>query len=631
MFIFVQYKAQNSAEVKLVRKASQWRKTETRERRKKGRGAETAHCVILSNDSEEDLIVKPVSLGNVNIIRTLSEYRGNNIRTIEQAELAILLSRVHFKALIDAHDQIGAIWLERGSGVDESSENKEEGKDIAQGKDETDENIDMPVETIKVVGLRKVPGQPLGLTLQKSRLTLFTGMHIHQLSRPVDPYINKDTTNVSLFEQLTSTLKDEVTTDEYGQLIVARILAGSAAAKQALLSIGDVLLEVDGVPINSEDQLKEAVSKPTDRVTLKVGPNLKEKNSQLMNKLTCYVRALFDYNPKEDTLIPCQEIGLQFKKGDILQVSDRKDPNWWQASHVDNPDVVGLIPSPELEERRKAYVPPEADFVHKISICGARISKKKKKFVYESRSSVQLEGAELALYEEVARTPPFLRRTLALVGTRGVGRRTIKNRLIQEHPDRFGAVIPHTSRPPRPLEEDGVSYWFVSREQMERDAHAGRFLEYGEHNGFLYGTHLDSIRAIIKEGKMCILDCAPQSLKLLHNSSEFLPYVVMISAPGIEQLKNLTYASNRNLQFDRQSSIRYSSRRARTLESLASLYEEDDMKETLEDSARIQRQYEKYIDFVIINNNIDTTYSKIMDALHSLSTDHQWVPVSWIY
>ncbi|CAK1603394.1 unnamed protein product [Parnassius mnemosyne] len=542
-----------------------------------------------SVDSEEDLIIKPVSLDNVNIIRSLSEYRGNNIRTIEQAELAILLSRVHFKALIDAHDQIGAIWLERGSGIDEKTALKEEDEDIARNTDkdfDPDLDEDMPVETIKVVGLRKVPGQPLGLT---------------------------------------------VTTDEHGQLIVARILAGSAAAKQALLSVGDVLLEVDGVRIDSEDQLKEAVSKPNDRVTLKVGPNLKEKCSQLTNKLSCYMRALFDYDPKEDTLLPCKEIGLAFKRGDILQVSDRKDPNWWQASHVENPDVVGLIPSPELEERRKAYVPPEADFVHKISICGARISKKKKKFVYESRSCVQLEGAELALYEEVARTPPFLRRTLALVGTKGVGRRTLKNRMIQEHPDRFGAVVPHTSRPPRPLEENGLSYWFVSREEMERDALAGRFLEYGEHNGHLYGTHLDSIRAVIKEGKMCILDCAPQSLKLLHNSSEFLPYVVMVGAPGIEQLRNLTYASNRNLSFDRQSSIRYSSRRARTLESLASLYEEEDMKKTLEESARIQRNYEKYIDLVIVNNNIDTTYSKIMDALHSLSTDHQWVPVSWIY
>ena len=87
-------------------------------------------------------------------------------------------------------------------------------------------------------------------------------------------------------------------------------------------------------------------------------------------------------------------------------------------------------------------------FLKKLPICLItitsliQISKKKKKFVYESRSSVQLEGAELALYEEVARTPPFLRRVLALVGTRGVGRRTLKNRMIQEHPDRFGAVVP---------------------------------------------------------------------------------------------------------------------------------------------------------------------------------------------
>lgn len=53
--------------------------------------------LLQSTDSEEDLIVKPVSLGNVSIARCLSEYRGTNIRTIEQAELAIIVSRVHFK------------------------------------------------------------------------------------------------------------------------------------------------------------------------------------------------------------------------------------------------------------------------------------------------------------------------------------------------------------------------------------------------------------------------------------------------------------------------------------------------------------------------------------------------------
>lgn len=32
------------------------------------------------------------------------------------------------------------------------------------------------------------------------------------------------------------------------------------------------------------------------------------------------MRALFDYEPEDDTLLPCKEIGLPFQYGDILQV-----------------------------------------------------------------------------------------------------------------------------------------------------------------------------------------------------------------------------------------------------------------------------------------------------------------------
>lgn len=32
------------------------------------------------------------------------------------------------------------------------------------------------------------------------------------------------------------------------------------------------------------------------------------------------MRALYDYNPEDDTLLPCQQIGLPFNRGDILQV-----------------------------------------------------------------------------------------------------------------------------------------------------------------------------------------------------------------------------------------------------------------------------------------------------------------------
>lgn len=64
----------------------------------------------------------------------------------------------------------------------------------------------------------------------------------------------------------------------------------------------------------------------------------------------------------------------------------------------------------------------------------------------------------------------------------------------------FNVIHLDTSRPPRALEENGKGYWFIDREDFEDEVRVNNFLEYGEHNGNLYGTHLDSIRNVIKEG-----------------------------------------------------------------------------------------------------------------------------------
>ena len=47
-----------------------------------------------------------------------------------------------------------------------------------------------------------------------------------------------------------------------------------------------------------------------------------------------YVRAHFNYSPKTDDEIPCQPLGLRFEKGDILEISNQDDPDWWQVIHV---------------------------------------------------------------------------------------------------------------------------------------------------------------------------------------------------------------------------------------------------------------------------------------------------------
>ena len=52
------------------------------------------------------------------------------------------------------------------------------------------------------------------------------------------------------------------------------------------------------------------------------------------------------------------------------------------------------------------------------------------------------DTADLILYEEVARMPPFERKTLVLVGANGVGRRSLKEKLIKYDPRRFAGAIP---------------------------------------------------------------------------------------------------------------------------------------------------------------------------------------------
>lgn len=70
-----------------------------------------------------------------------------------------------------------------------------------------------------------------------------------------------------------------------------------------------------------------------------------------------FVRALFDYDPSEDDLIPCAQAGVRFHVSDILQVISKDDHNWWQAKKwgTMGNEPAGLIPSPELQEWRMAY------------------------------------------------------------------------------------------------------------------------------------------------------------------------------------------------------------------------------------------------------------------------------------
>ncbi|KAI8488709.1 MAGUK p55 sub member 6 [Branchiostoma belcheri] len=87
-------------------------------------------------------------------------------------------------------------------------------------------------------------------------------------------------------------------------------------------------------------------------------------------------------------------------------------------------------------------------------------------------------------------------------------------------------------------EEDGKGYYFADKSAMQQDIRDHKYLESGEYEGNLYGTKLDSVRNVMRSGKMCILDVNPQALKVL-KTPEFMPFVVFIAAPSVETLKEM--------------------------------------------------------------------------------------------
>lgn len=59
-------------------------------------------------------------------------------------------------------------------------------------------------------------------------------------------------------------------------------------------------------------------------------------------------------------------------------------------------------------------------------------------------------------------------------------------------------------------EINSVDYHFTSKTRFEQDVAANKFVEYGDYEGNLYGTSLDSIQAVIDESKICLLNLHAQ-------------------------------------------------------------------------------------------------------------------------
>jgi len=87
----------------------------------------------------------------------------------------------------------------------------------------------------------------------------------------------------------------------------------------------------------------------------------------------------------------------------------------------------------------------------------------------------------------------------------GTGKTSLAKALVEAMPD-VSFSVSHTTRAPRPGEQHGVHYYYVTRAEFDHMVAAGEFLEHATVFGNSYGTSRKVVEDLLAAGKSVILD-----------------------------------------------------------------------------------------------------------------------------
>ena len=123
-----------------------------------------------------------------------------------------------------------------------------------------------------------------------------------------------------------------------------------------------------------------------------------------------------------------------------------------------------------------------------------------------------------------------------LCGPSGSGKSTLMKLLMAEFGSCLCFSVSHTTRQPRPGEQDGVDYHFVTREQIGKLIETGEFIEHTEFSGNLYGTSRSAVRNVLESGRICILDIETTGVRAI-KKTELKPRLVFLTPPSLKELE----------------------------------------------------------------------------------------------
>jgi len=127
---------------------------------------------------------------------------------------------------------------------------------------------------------------------------------------------------------------------------------------------------------------------------------------------------------------------------------------------------------------------------------------------------------------------------IIMSGPSGVGKGTIREKAMEDKSLNLFYSISMTTRNPRPGEKNGREYFFVSKEEFQKNIDNGNLLEWAEFVGNRYGTPKDKVEQMRDEGKNVLLEIDVNGTSQVLSKLDKNDVVsVFIAPPSLEELE----------------------------------------------------------------------------------------------
>ncbi len=143
---------------------------------------------------------------------------------------------------------------------------------------------------------------------------------------------------------------------------------------------------------------------------------------------------------------------------------------------------------------------------------------------------------------------------LVVSGPSGVGKGTLIAGVRRRHPE-VRLSVSCTTRPPRPGEQEGVDYFFVSAEEFDRLCAQGCLLEWAEvYPGLRYGTPRKPVEEALARGEDIVLEIDDQGAHSVRRVMGERAVLVFVAPPSFAELRRRL--ADRNTESDEQLQAR---------------------------------------------------------------------------